>query len=92
MPVRSWNADPGFEACGMCASMGLYMQLSTTALGTVLLMRYPICENACRVPDVGRVDWLKILASVFHRPRCAIPGDQLRTEAIFWSLYRKIDG
>jgi hypothetical protein len=93
LPVRPCNADKGFKACTMCASMGLHTQLSTTAFGTVFLMRYPICENARCVPDIGGLDWLKALASVFHRPRRDPPETkQLRTEAICWSLYRKIDG
>jgi hypothetical protein len=56
--------------------MGLHTQLSTTAFGTVFLMRYPICENARCVPDIGGLDWLKSLGKRISSPPTRSPGNK----------------
>jgi hypothetical protein len=64
--VSGRNTDKGFEAGTVHASMGLHTKLSATCFGTILFVRYSICEGTCSVLDVGRVNRAQPIAGVFH--------------------------
>jgi len=66
--VSRWDADKSFEACTACASVGLHTKLSTTTFRAILLVRYSICEDACSVHDIRRVNGGKTFTGILHPP------------------------